>query len=88
VWVSVAYNIQNGKNKIKLLKEYENVTQKVLFGNDVLAALMSGSKYDVITQNGDCSRESNVHTSGFQNKVRYQNAKKLQNSIWKRSTFR
>jgi hypothetical protein len=34
--------------------EYEGVTQKVLFGNSVLAALMSGRKYDVIPQNGDC----------------------------------
>jgi hypothetical protein len=30
----------------KLLKEYESVTQKVLFGNAVLAALMSGRRYD------------------------------------------
>jgi hypothetical protein len=44
----VAYNFQTGKNKIKLLTEYEGVTQKVLFGNAVLAALMSGRKYDVI----------------------------------------
>jgi hypothetical protein len=43
--------------KIKLLTEYESVTQKVLFDN-VLDALMFGRKYDVITQNGDCSRES------------------------------
>jgi hypothetical protein len=41
----VAYNFQTGKNKIKLLTEYEGVTQKVLFGNAVLAALMSGRKY-------------------------------------------
>jgi hypothetical protein len=41
--------------KIKLLTEYEDVTQKVLFGNAVLAALMSGRKYDVINQNGDFS---------------------------------
>jgi hypothetical protein len=40
--------------------QYENVTQKVLFGNAVLATLISGRKYDVIPQNGDCSRESNV----------------------------
>jgi hypothetical protein len=32
--------------------KYENVTE-VLFGNDVLAALMSGRKYDVIHPNGD-----------------------------------
>jgi hypothetical protein len=44
----VAYNFQTGNNKIKLLTEYEDVTQKVLFGNAVLAALMSGRKYDVI----------------------------------------
>jgi hypothetical protein len=38
----VAYNFQTGNNKIKLLTEYEDVTQKVLFDNAVLAALMSG----------------------------------------------
>jgi hypothetical protein len=41
----VAYSFQTGNNKIKLLTEYEDVTQKVLFGNAVLAALMSGRKY-------------------------------------------
>jgi hypothetical protein len=30
---------------------YENETQNVSFGNAILAALMSGKKYDVITQN-------------------------------------
>jgi hypothetical protein len=35
----VAYNFQTGNNKIKLLTEYESVTQKVLYGNTVLAAL-------------------------------------------------
>jgi hypothetical protein len=53
VGVSVAYNLQTRNNKIKLLTEYEGVTQKVLFANAVLAALMSGRKYDVITQIGD-----------------------------------
>jgi hypothetical protein len=48
----VAYNFQIGSNKIKLLPEYENVTQRDLFGNAVLAALISGRKYDVIPQNG------------------------------------
>jgi hypothetical protein len=32
----VAYNFETGNNKIKLLTEYEGVTQKVLFGNAVL----------------------------------------------------
>jgi hypothetical protein len=63
----VTYNFQTGNNKIKLHTEYENVTQKVLFGNAVLAALMSGRKYDVILQNGDCSGESNVRTLVFRN---------------------
>jgi hypothetical protein len=58
----VTYNFQTGNNKIKLLMMYEGVTQKVLCGNAVLAALMSERKYDVIPQNGDCSRESNVLT--------------------------
>jgi hypothetical protein len=49
-----------GSNKIKLLTQYETVTQEVLFGNAVLATLIFGRKYDVISQNGDCSRESNV----------------------------
>jgi hypothetical protein len=39
--------------------EYESATQKVLFGNAVLSALISGRKYGIIPQNGDCSRESN-----------------------------
>jgi hypothetical protein len=40
--------------------EYDSVTQKVLFCNTVLTALMPGRKY-VIPQNGDCSRKSNVY---------------------------
>jgi hypothetical protein len=45
----------------KLPMEYESVTQKVLYGNAVLAviaaiaALMSGRNYDVILQNGGCA---------------------------------
>jgi hypothetical protein len=54
----MAYNSQTGSNKIKIPNEYENVTPKVLFDNAVFAALMSGRKYDVIPQNGDCSREN------------------------------
>jgi hypothetical protein len=61
----VAYNFQTKNNKIKLLTEYEGVTQKVLFGNAVLATLMSGRKYDVRPQNGDYSRESIVCTLVF-----------------------
>jgi hypothetical protein len=38
--------------------EYESMTQKVLFGSAVLAALMSGRKYDVMLQSDDSSRES------------------------------
>jgi hypothetical protein len=44
----MAYNFEIRNDKIKLLTEYENVTQKVLFDNAVLAALMYGRKYDVI----------------------------------------
>jgi hypothetical protein len=44
---------------MKLLTEYEGVTQKVLFGNAVLAALMSGRKY-VIPQIGDVVTELNT----------------------------
>jgi hypothetical protein len=58
----VAYNFQTERNKKNLLIEYENITQKVLFGNDMLAALMSSRKYDAITQNGECSRESRGNT--------------------------
>jgi hypothetical protein len=50
----------------------KNVTQKFLFGNAVLAAFMYGTEYDVIPQNGDCSRESNVRTLVFRNSIRYQ----------------
>jgi hypothetical protein len=61
----MAYTLQTEKNTIKLLQEYENVTQKVLCIYNVLAGLMSGRKYDVMPQNGDRSRESNMRTSGF-----------------------
>jgi hypothetical protein len=61
--------------------EYENVTQKVLFGISVLIALMSGGKYDIVLQNGYCSRESNVRDLVFRNEFGYQNATSLQNSI-------
>jgi hypothetical protein len=50
----VAYNFQTGKKKIKLFMEYESVTQNILFAKTVLAALISGRKYDAITQHGDC----------------------------------
>jgi hypothetical protein len=80
--VSVVYTFQTG-NKIKLLTEYENVTKKkVLFREAILADLLSGRKYDFIPQNGCCSREGNVRTLDFRNKVRYQNPTSLQNSIW------
>jgi hypothetical protein len=64
VGVSVAYNFQTGSNKIKLLTEYENIATN-LFDNAVLAALISGRKYDVINKNGDCSRESSVRNLVF-----------------------
>jgi hypothetical protein len=54
----MAYKFKSEKNKTSLLKEYESVTQKVLFGNTVLAALIYRGIYDVILQNGDCSREA------------------------------
>jgi hypothetical protein len=84
----MAYNFQNESNKIKLLTEYERLNQKVIFNNALLTALMSERKYDVIYQNDDCSRESNVRILVFRNSVQYQNATSLQNSIWKRSNFR
>jgi hypothetical protein len=58
----LAYNFQNLKIRIKLLKEYESIAQRVPFGNVIFATLMSGKKYDVIIQNGGCSRENNVRT--------------------------
>jgi hypothetical protein len=81
----VPYNFQTGRNKIKLLAEYESVTQNVLFSSVVLTALMSGRIYDVILQNGECSRENNVRTLVSRNKIRYQIGTSFQNSIWKRS---
>jgi hypothetical protein len=63
VGVSLAYNFQTGNNRKKLLTEYESVNNKVLFDKAVLAALLSERKYDVIPQNGDCSRESSVRFS-------------------------
>jgi hypothetical protein len=83
----MAYNFQTGSNKIKMLTGYKSVT-KNLSGNAVLAALISGRKYEIIRQNGDCSKDSNVRILVFRKKVRCQNATSLQNSIWKRSTFR
>jgi hypothetical protein len=62
----VAYNFQIENNKMKLHMEYESVTQQILFCNGVLAALMSGTEYDVIAQNGYCSRESSVRALVFQ----------------------
>jgi hypothetical protein len=56
----VAWNFQSGYRKIKQLTEYENVTQKVLFNIAALPKCLSGRKYEVIIQNGDCSRESSV----------------------------
>jgi hypothetical protein len=53
-----------------MLKEYESVTKKDLFRKAVLAAFLFGRKYDVLPQNGDCSRQSNVPTSVFRNEVR------------------
>jgi hypothetical protein len=61
----VAYHFQTEKNRSKIPTEYEIVTHKVSFGNAVLIALMFGRKYDVISQNGKCSRENNVRTSVF-----------------------
>jgi hypothetical protein len=58
--------------------KYENLTQQVLLGNAVLAILMCGRKYDVISQNGEYSRERNLVTLVFQNNVLYQNAMPLQ----------
>jgi hypothetical protein len=55
---SVAYKSKTGNNKIKLLTEYENITQKGLFGYAVLTASMSWRKYNVMSQNGDCSGDS------------------------------
>jgi len=61
----VIYNFQTGNNKIKLLTEYEFVTQKVLCDNAVLAALISGRKYDVISQIGDVVTELSMEKSTF-----------------------
>jgi hypothetical protein len=47
---------------------------------------MSRRKCDIIHQNGGCSRDSYVNTLVFRNKVRYQNATSLQDSVWKIST--
>jgi hypothetical protein len=53
----VANKLQIESNKIKLLMEYKNIIQKVLFDIAVLSALMCGRKY-VIPQNDDCSSEA------------------------------
>jgi hypothetical protein len=38
----VTYNIQTEKNKMKLIKEYENIIQKVSSNNPVLTTMMLG----------------------------------------------
>jgi hypothetical protein len=60
---SIIVQIEN--NRIKLLKEYENVTQKVVFDNAVLVALKSERKCNAISQNGDCSRKINMRIIVF-----------------------
>jgi hypothetical protein len=59
----MAYNFQNENRQTKILGECKSVTQKDMFDNAVLAVLIYERKYYVIPQNGDGSRESNVHTS-------------------------
>jgi hypothetical protein len=39
--VALIFKLESNKMKL-LTEEYENVTQRVFFGNAVLAALMSG----------------------------------------------
>jgi hypothetical protein len=48
---------------------------------------MSGRKYEVITQNGDCSRESNVPTLVFRNKVRYEKQRHYRTRYGKDTTL-
>jgi hypothetical protein len=63
--------------------------QKALFGNAILTALMSGRKYDVIPQNGNCSRESNVRNSVFSNQSPLSKRNVVTElNTWKSSTFR
>lgn len=54
-----------------MLKEYESITKNVLFGNAVLAALMSGRKYDVITLNANCSERKQCPYFGFAKEVHW-----------------
>jgi hypothetical protein len=75
---SVAYNFRTGNNILKLLTEYESVTQKALFGIAVLAALMFERKHDIISKNGDCPGEAgDVRTLVFRNKVHFKTATSL-----------
>jgi hypothetical protein len=41
----MAYSFETGKKEIRLLMEYESMTQKVLSGNAVLSAFMPERKY-------------------------------------------
>jgi hypothetical protein len=52
----VSNNLQTEKNKIELLTEYQNVTQKVLFYSVILNSMICGRKYDVMPKNGDFKR--------------------------------
>jgi hypothetical protein len=64
------------------------MTQIVLFYDAVLAVIVSVRKYDVVSQNADCSSEGKMRNLVLRNKVRYENATSLQNSIWRRYIFR
>jgi hypothetical protein len=65
----VAYNIQNGKNKIKLLMEYENVTQNILLVIELILQIANKQ------ENASCIRSTSLlsnnqllvnMTNGFQ----------------------
>jgi hypothetical protein len=81
----VAYNFQTGNNTIKLLTEYESVIKKVLFGNSVLAALMSGRKWRLFKRN-QCaycgfSKQSPLSKRNVVNRTQYGKAPPADNAI-------
>jgi hypothetical protein len=82
----MAYNIQAAKKKTAC--GTEKCTQIFVFGKAVLAALMFGRKYDIIPQNDDCSRESNIRTLVFRRKSGIKMQGLYRTQYLKRSTFR
>jgi hypothetical protein len=74
----VAQNFQIRKKQNKIAHGISKCNSKSFIWKRCTRRIDVWEKYDIIPQNGDCSRESKVSTLVFRNKVRYQNATSLQ----------